>query len=359
MATSGMANTGKKNPPQEATQALQYDLFAQFVSNNKDSVSNSLEMWDRVPKYFFTRDQTQKHRNEHGQAAPFTWQYTISGATYTVRIQPAMIEQKDGSYRACFPGTTEELVEEALKKIFSEQNYGMHDANRQESWVRFTLQMVRRELAARGRTRSIQEIKHAIEVMSSCILTIRAEQDEEWRGAILQDLVTVGREDYVADTKSHHIARLPIIISRAINMLDYRQFNYHRLMQCDLQLSRWIYKLLILRYRQASMLNDYHFMFSTLTNSGLLQQGTGRNNRRKVMAALNELQRTGVLRQFTVDERRDRNKIIDVKYTVAPTGEFVKEQKAANKRAHDNQIAIKKTKPEHLRHQGKADSSLF
>ena len=261
-----------------------------------------------------------------------------------------MIEQPDGSFLACFPGSTEELVEEALKKIFSEQNYGIHDADREESWVKFTLQMVRRELAARGRSRNMQELKHAIEVMSSCILSIRTEHDEEWRGAILQDLVTVGREDYVADTRSHHIARLPIIISRAINMLDYRQFNYDRLMECDGQLTRWIYKLLILRYRQASMMNDYHFMFSRLASSGLLQQGNGTNNRRKALDALNELKQKGVLRDFKADVRWDKNKIYDVKYTVAPSGEFVKEQKAANKRASDNLIAAQKTKPQHLSH---------
>jgi len=59
------------------------------------------------------------------------------------------------------------------------------------------------------------------------------EGKEIWSGAILQDLVTVGRDDYIANTDAQHIARLPVFISNAINCLDYRQFNYTRLMRCN------------------------------------------------------------------------------------------------------------------------------
>jgi hypothetical protein len=36
-----------------------------------------------------------------------------------VTIQPALIKQKDGSYKAFFSSVTEELIEEALKKILT------------------------------------------------------------------------------------------------------------------------------------------------------------------------------------------------------------------------------------------------
>jgi len=52
-----------------------------------------------------------------------------------VKIQPTLIEQEDGSYKAFFPSVTEELVEEALKKILADQRYGLHDPNNVETWV--------------------------------------------------------------------------------------------------------------------------------------------------------------------------------------------------------------------------------
>ena len=104
-------------------------------------------------------------------------------------------------------------------------------------------------------------------------------------------------------------------------------------MGCNEQLSRWIYKQLIHRFRQASFLNDYHFMYSTLVkNSGLLQQAREIDNRRKVKLALDELVSHQVLMSYTEEARKTGRKIIDVKYTVRPTSEFITEQKAANKR---------------------------
>lgn len=308
------------------------ELFTQFIANDLDQVSNSVEIWESIPKYFFTPRQIEKLRTADGLAKPYTWQYSYNGVPCAVKIQPALIEQEDGTYKAFFPGITEELVEEALKKILSNQQYGIHDPQNIETWVRFTLSMVQKELRARKKTRSRSEIKHAIEVMSSCILTFSSEKKEVWKGSILQDLVTVGREEYLADVDAHHVARLPLFISRAINHLEYRQFNYDRLMGCKEQLSRWLYKRLINRFKQASFMNDYHFMYSDLKDSALLQQGKESDNRRKVASALQELKERSVLIGFKQDEKKNGRKTIDVKYTVYPSPEFVKEQKAANKR---------------------------
>jgi hypothetical protein len=65
--------------------------------------------------------------------------------------------------------------------------------------------MIQKALKTKGRSRSIDEIKQGINVMSKCHLTFSKGGKELWRGAILQDLVTVGREEYLAstDTSSH------------------------------------------------------------------------------------------------------------------------------------------------------------
>ena len=325
-----------KTPPTKQIKNPQYELFTQFVTNDKSEVSNTVEVWESIPKYFFTPTQVNKLRITNGHANPFKWLYQYDGIDCAVKIQPALIEQDDGNYKAFFPSVTEELVEEALKKILADQRYGLHDPHNIETWVRFTLSLVQKELNARGRTRNRNQIKHAIEVMSSCVITFYKEDKEVWKGSILQDLVTVGRGEYLADTNSQHIARLPLFISHAINQLEYRQFNYDRLMRCDEQLTRWVYKRLIHRYRQASFMNDYHFMYSGLErDSGLLQQGRSNDNRRKVVAALNELISRNVLTSYNLDLRKEGRKIVDAKYTVRPALDFVAEQKAANKRRHD------------------------
>jgi hypothetical protein len=325
----------KKTPPAQSIKSLQFDLFGEFVTNNKSEVSNTVEIWERIPKYFPART-LEKLRSGDGQPDPYEWEYIEDNHKYMVVIQPALIKE-NGRYKAYFPSTTEELIEEALKKIISDQQYGIHDPKNVETWVRFSLSMLCRELKDRGCTRSRAEIKHAIEVMNKCNVSFLKEGKEIWSGAILQDLVTVGREDYLADTDAHHVARLPIFISLAINCLNYRQFNYTRLMNCNSPLSRWIYKQLIHRFKQANLFNDYHFMFGDLKGCGLLQQTRESDNRRKALEALDELISRGVLTRYIAQERKEGRKIVNVKYTLFPSGDFIKEQKAAGKRVTDNE----------------------
>lgn len=331
-----------KKPPNEIKRSIQYDLFSQFITNDRSEVSNTLDIWDSIPKYFFTPQQVGKLRTETGHADPFVWNYEYQHKQCRVVTQPALIQQKEGGFQAFFPGVTEELVEEALKKILSEQNNAFHDAGKSETWVKFSLSMIRKELKSKGKNRNLLQIKHAIDVMSSCVISLSVEDKEVWKGTILQDLVSVNRQDYIADSSSYHVARLPLFVSQGINTFGYRQFNYTRLMSCNDQLTRWLYKRLINRFKQANMINDYHLMYSTIVESGLLQQGLDKNNRKKLVRALDELVAIKVLRAYEEDVRKEGRKIVDVKYKFFATSEFIGEQKAANKRSTDGQKRIKK-----------------
>ncbi len=327
----------KRKPPTEPIKSVQYDLFTSFLTNNGDEVANALELWDAIPKYFLTHKQQEKLRTDKGHADPYQWEYTYRGKPCAVKLQPALIEQDDGSYKAFFPSVTEELVEETLKKFLTDQQYGRHDPDNVESWVRFTLGLIYRELKARGRERNRKQIRHAISIMNRCILSVYEDGIEIYSGPILSDLITVNRGEYLADTDSQHAARLPFFLSLGINRLQYRQFNYGRLMDCNDQLTRWLYKLLIHRYRQASLIDTYHFLYSGVQQgSGLLQQGRDVDNRNKIVRSLKELQKKGVLLSYTAENEKSGRKIADVKYTVTGATEFIKEQKAANKRARQN-----------------------
>jgi len=325
----------KKQPPKLPTRSIQFDLFSQFVTNDEREVSNAIELWDSIPKYFLTPHQVSKLRTPTGHADPYKWEFSHNGKPCAVKIQPALIEQVNGSYKAFFPGVTEELVEEALKKILADSQCGFHDADNSETWVSFTLRMVDKELKSRKRTRSITEIRHAIEVMNKCNIAYYINGNEAWSGAILQDLVTVGRDEFLANQDARHVARLPVFISKSINQLGGRQFNLDRYLACGEQLTRWIYKQLINRFKQASQMNSYHFMYSDIKESGLLQQTREIDNRRKVISSLDELVAEEVLSSYTSDIRKNGRRIVDVKFTVFASNEFVKEQKAANKRSKD------------------------
>ena len=94
------------------------------------------------------------------------------------------------------------------------------------------------------------------------------------------------------------------------------------------KLARWIYKRLINRFVQANFINEYHFTYTDLKSSGLMQQVTEVKNRSKVISALDELIKRGVLLRYETDLRKEGRKITNVKYTVFPAPDFVSEQKA-------------------------------
>lgn len=335
-----------KNLP---VKTIQYDLFSSFLSNEPESVSNTAELWESIPKYIFTAKQVEKLRTKDGLAQEFSWTYFYNNEEFKVSIQPALIKlnEDDEKSVACFPGVTEELVEEALKKIFTYNKLGSHDPDKHESLVKFSLYMISKELKNRGRTRSLNQIKQALQVMNKCAITLYKKDLNKkkfstiWQGHILETLFIQNREDYTEDSSSLHCAKLSTFITHSINTLDYRQFNYDRLMECDEQLSRWLYKKLIHRYKHAAINNDYHFTFSSVVQeSALLQQTSDRHNRQKLHEALEELIKKKVIREYKVEFKKDGSKVIDATYLVFPTAEFIQEQKAANKRYLNSQEQI-------------------
>lgn len=315
--------------------SLQYDLFTRPLANDLDSVSSTLKFWDSIPKYFFTPGLVKKLRTEDGLARSYECEFWYNKVSHTVKIQPALIVQGDGVEKACFPSVTEELVEEVLKKILLNKESGIHDPIERETWVSFTLQKIKKELEGKGKGRNIEQIKRAINIMSSCQLVVSKSNKEIWSGSILSDVVQVDREKYYENTGTFHSVRLPLPISIAINNLEYRQLDYLFLMTCKKQLTRWLYKRLVYRYTYAEFGgNSYHFMFSDVKrDSALLKQATDRDNRKKMISTLIEMQAKGKIISYVDTEVKKGRKIIDVKYTVLASLDLEYEQKAANKRA--------------------------
>ncbi|GFO75930.1 hypothetical protein BPLS_P3421 [Bathymodiolus platifrons methanotrophic gill symbiont] len=337
-----------KKPPSKAIKSLQYDLFSQFLAKDESEVSNTVEYWERIPKYFLSAQEQNKLRTAEGLAQLYSYEYKVKDKhgnilPYSIDIQPALIKQSDGKGKAFFPTKAEEIIEEVLKKIFTEQSLGVHDPRKVESWVKFSYSMIRRELKNKGCERKYSQIKHSLEVMSKCVLTVYEDGKEIYIGSILQDYCSVDRAEYLADTEALHVARFPIFISHAVNTLQARQFNYARFLGCEEQLTRWIYKRLINRFVNANYMNTYHFLYSDMKQaSGLLRLKDEKDNRKKVLSSLEELKEKGVILTYETEERKEGRKIAEVKYTLTAHSEFIAEQKAANKRENLQAVEARK-----------------
>ena len=341
-----------RKPPAVVPQNAQYDMFTSFLGDTKD-LSNTIELWDAIPKYAVLPRQQNALRDEKGRLPvhEHRFQYNPTYAdrprpiSCKVTVRPASIKDGEGGYTDYYPSTDEELIEEVIKKIFSDQHFGAHVPEKAESWVRFSLYMIQKELKSRGKTRSIDQIKRSLDILAYSVYEVELSNETRnlvYTNPILSDLTRTTRQDYLEDPSSMWCARLPALISKSVNELSYRQFNYGTLMKLSTPLARWFYRRLTHNYTQADLLGSYDILHSSVTrDSRLLNHPRMSRNIKDVCAALQELQDEEVLLAFNFDQRLQGRKIIDVYYHLNPSPNFVREVKAANARNRDDRKRLR------------------
>lgn len=336
-----------KNLPAKEKSA-QYDLFTEFYGD-ETKLTNTIELWDAIPKFSCSRQKQLSMRDETGRLP--TWErefvYKPQAAGVSIpakmRMTPARIIV-DGFEKDFMPSKDEEIIEDILRKIFSDQRFGRHYNQLAESYVDFTLGMIYRELKVWGHTRSKEEIKRSLDIMAGCHMTLHFEgagKKAVFKGAILPEVMEVGRADYLADPKARWRARLPQIYSKAINSLEVRQYNYATLMSMSSQLAKWLQKVLASRYTFAEVTKPFRIRYSTIKReSGMLLHSREGRNKDTVLEAIEDLKTEDVLNFFKVETATNDPK--DPLYELYPTGTFIGEMKAANRRKSDHD---KKTPP--------------
>jgi hypothetical protein len=345
-----MAKKAIGRPPVEAQQSLQYDLFTTFFGEAAE-LSNTIELWDAIPKYAVSPRTQNALRSADNRLPVHEHRFVYATRRHgqrlesacRVAIQPASVKTEDG-YIDFYPSTDEELVEEVIRKIFTDQRCGVHDPHNAESWVRFSVQMIRKELKARGKTRSLDEIKRSIDILSRTHVSLFVDDTDNpvYSAPVLSDVMRVTRQTYLQDASLTWVARLPALISKSVNELTYRQFNYGVLMSLSSPLARWLHKRLAHNYTNASCLDPYQTLYSSIRrDSGLLTYTRTNDNLKALEAAFDELQSSRVLQSWErLEPRREGRKIADIKYCLHAHPDFIKDMKAANARLKDSRTAL-------------------
>lgn len=321
----------KKLDDFQSAKPEQLQLFELF-SNDDDRFSNSIELYDFIPKYFWGKsrrvDGQFLHRLER--------EFECRGIGYKVKIDPAKIEDADGVIRDYYPSKREELVEDALRKFACEgQGVFLDD----QAGVVFTLYQLREEMKRLGHSYSIREIKDALLICAQTNITVSSEDGSSIIVSTLFDTVGLQtRDDWQSHGgKSKAFVRFNSLVTKSIKQQTYRQLNYDKIMSYTSVIARQMHKRMSHHYTQASIAHPYHILLTTLIRDfGLTRYAQLRDNLRDVTAALNEMQARQVILNFQVskifDNQRSTKKIVDAKIVVTPDPRFVSEIIGANKR---------------------------
>lgn len=314
-------------------------LFQQLLCNKEEErqkLSNAIELWDCMPRYSVSRAAMNEMRDANGYLGLLKLAFEFRGVRFTIQIQPALIEdKKTGKTIAYYPSSNEDLVEQALRKLAIDQDKGFYDVTSSRYGVMFSLYQLREELSRCGHTRSFDEIKMSLDILSGSSIQIAATTEKSHAFAksnYFPLLVGVTRKELKDDPNARWLVQFHPLVSDAIDKLNYRQYNYHQLMQHSTQLARWLHKILISKFVMASAVKPFVIHFTTIFRDSALLNNYSRH--RKAVEAcdfsIGELKENGVIRD--IDRRvvpGQRGKILDIVYTLWPSTDFVKEVKAA------------------------------
>jgi hypothetical protein len=329
-------------PDKPHFEARQLHLFQNFLCNTdeqRDQLSNAIDLWDSVPRYSISRQAMIKTRINGRFLEKHEAEFHYKGRVMTRVIYPARIQDMDGVDRDYYASANEELVEDALRKLAAEQQAGFFDKPNYRSGVVFTLHSLRKELKKRGHSRSYQQIVIALNILSGSIIEIKSKDDKNGefvtRSAYLPHVAAVSKEMLKEDPKAKWLVQFHPLVTGSIDKVTYRQFNYHLMMSHSTQLARWLHKQLALKYTFASITAPFQTYYSTIKrDSGLLEAYSRPRDAMDALAeAIEELRKSGVL--LAVESKPVtglRGKLLDNIFTLTPTSDFVYDTKASSRR---------------------------
>lgn len=326
------------------SQPLQLCLFQDFLGEG-DRYSNTIELYDSIPKYF------PSHRKMDAMRADGTFlpilkrdfqhrdRETGTAFRYKVEISPARVSDPSGlGEREFYPTAREELVEEALRKIACEPLSGVFLDT--EAGVQFTLNQLQRELAASGHSMNYASLIEALEVCNKVNISLKSEDGSVVMSAAIFPVVVLNRRsDWLKnprETKAY--VQFNPLVTHSVNRLSYRQYDYARYMRYARQLARWLHKRLSHNFIYADLTSAYRIKASTIIrDSGLVTHTRLRDRIDAIDQALGELASDGIILGFDKEPRAEAHgKLVDAVYSLQPTFTFVADLKAANRRKRNN-----------------------
>lgn len=314
------------------TKAEQISLFEVIDLAEHHKYSNTIELYDQIPKYFWGKQE----RINGEFLRPIRREFEHRGQRYNLVISPAYIEEDDGTFRHYFPSKREELVEDALRKFATEgQGRTLSDL----ASVKFTLHQLQQELKRNGHSYSKKQIKDALMICAGTHLTVKSQDGQTALVSTMFDTIGLQTREEWEDTgrTANAFVRFNPLVDTAIKGRAYRLYNYEKCLSYDNTIARQLHKRLAHHYKQASFLNAnnyYHINLTTIIRDfGLTPYASLSHNLRDVLAALKELKAKDTIMDYNIKKTNapaGQKKLLEATITIIPSTAFTDEVKKAN-----------------------------
>jgi len=319
-----MNNSKKKDLIEyKQTQPEQLKLF-----ESEEKYSNTIELYDSMPKYYFGGVEREKGKNVDSLPI-LNREFVHRKRNYKLSISPAAVQdKKTGKTINYYPSQREEIIEDVIRKISTKSNRAILFDN--DIGVKFTYYEVQQELKKIGHGYSIDQIKLGIEILNKSVIEVASKRGNQI--SITSSLFSyVGKETKEMGGKERVVVIFNPLVTRSINQGTYRLVNYEKLMRMKMQISRWLHKRISHNFTQAEITNPYKILLSTIVrDSGMRVYKTISERIRQVEKALDELKDNNVISEWQSNHKKENNKIIDVLYLLYMSDGFIADAKKAS-----------------------------
>jgi len=314
--------------------------------NNSKKYSNTIELYDFIPKYFWGKqprikvEKPDKHSPDkkiliREMLERLERPFECRGVKYRLTLYPATITGKDGIDRDFYPSKCEELVESTLLKYAAEgQGIFLDDF----ASVTFTIYQIQKDLKKQGHSYSRDQIKDALQVCKRTVLVITSEDGNTvLESNMFETLGLQTQEDWQGTGENTKcFVRFNPLVTRSINKKDFRLLNYEKSLSFESVIARQLHKRMSHHFLQASLMNSYTITLLTMIRDfGITRQKSLSDNWRDTEIALKELKAKEVILDYTKEiilDAHRRNRIADIKTTVTPHPRFINDIVKGNER---------------------------
>lgn len=200
-----------------------------------------------------------------------------------------------------------------------------------EAGIAFTLYQLQKELSEKGHTYSYEELKDSIRVLNGTDIILKDET--ETIETAFSPIESYGFAGEGKDTRT--FVRFSPLVTHSIQTGNFRMINYDKSMSFKSVIARQLYKRMSHHYIQASLLNPYEILLTTIIRDfGLTLQRRIQYNLDEVENALQMLSEKQVIIAAKTDkvfEIKPRRKLIDAKISIQPLEDIIKANKNAKK----------------------------
>ena len=309
-----------------SSKVAQFALF----SGVPEARTQMVALYDVAPKFDFTAPETPEARRKIIER-----EFDFAGGRYRITLKPTRIKMPDGSVVDRYLGEREQIVEDVVRRLATKHGrLTLWDQTKVRA--SFTLAEVRHELARVQHSFRYAEILEALILLNEVRIQIEfldVKGSPILSAAAFPVLSTRRRGEEDRET---YVEFNPLV-SEAIRLLNFDELDYETLMKLRDPVARLLFKRLQVQVKASGSPFLNLSAREIRRDSGMAEWKDRSALLRRVRQSVEALVACDVIERLEVDQVREGRQIVDLRFSVSVSADFMAKIHASKRAITDNE----------------------